>query len=236
MIEDEIMRRMNKQIKSKERVSNHGEVFTAEREVNAMLDLVKNETERIDSRFLEPACGSGNFLIEILNRKLKTVASKYKKFQSDWERYTFIGVSSIYGVDILEDNVLDCRERLFEIVDKEYKKLFKENCKDEFKEVVSYLLEKNIIWGDALTMLQVSKGNEQEPITFSEWSAINHTGIKRRDYTLSHLLETAKYDNEDQLDLFVDYDKKFDERVKAIPRPVSEYPVTHYLKIKETSL
>ena len=106
---------MTKQIKSKERVKDKGEVFTNEREVNSMLDLVKSETERIDSRFLEPACGSGNFLIEILRRKLVVVTNRYKRNQTDWERYAVVAYSSCYGVDILEDNCEECRERLLKL-------------------------------------------------------------------------------------------------------------------------
>ena len=106
---------MNKQAKSKQRIADHGEVFTAEREVNAMLDLVKQETERIDSRFLEPACGNGNFLAEILRRKLAVVKSRYGKNANDYERYAVIAVTSIYGVEILQDNAQECRERLFDI-------------------------------------------------------------------------------------------------------------------------
>lgn len=106
---------MVKQVKSKERVANHGEVFTAEREVNAMLDLVKEETERIDSRFLEPACGDGNFLVKILERKLTAVKSKYKKFPADFEKYSLLAVTSIYGIDILKDNVKNCQNRLYKI-------------------------------------------------------------------------------------------------------------------------
>lgn len=85
---------------------DHGEVFTSEREVNAMLDLIKPETERIESRFLEPASGTGNFLIEVLHRKLNVVETRYKKSQREYERYAVIAVSSLYGIDILEDNVL----------------------------------------------------------------------------------------------------------------------------------
>lgn len=101
------------QVRSKKRVTDHGEVFTNDREVNAMLDLVKHETERIDARFLEPACGNGNFLAEVLRRKLNVVEQRYSKSQIEWERYAVIAVSSIYGVDILEDNAQECRERLF---------------------------------------------------------------------------------------------------------------------------
>ena len=103
---------MDKQVKSRERVREHGEVFANEREVNAMLDMVKQETERIDSRFLEPACGDGNFLAEVLRRKLNVVDSRYRRSLPEWERYAFIAVGSIYGVELLGDNVNACRERL----------------------------------------------------------------------------------------------------------------------------
>ncbi len=108
------------QIKSKKRVANHGEVFTAKREVNAMLDLVKHETDRIDSRFLEPACGTGNFLVEILNRKLSVVERKYKRNQIEYERYAVLAISSIYGIDLMIDNICECRKRLFEILNDAY--------------------------------------------------------------------------------------------------------------------
>ena len=111
------------QIKSKKRVADHGEVFTSEREVNAMLDLVKSETENIDSRFLEPACGNGNFLAEVLRRKLNVVENRYAKSQIEFERYAILAISSIYGVDILEDNAVECRSRLFKIFESCYKNL-----------------------------------------------------------------------------------------------------------------
>lgn len=112
---------MTDQVKSKQRVADYGEVFTAEREVKAMCDLVKDETERIDSRFLEPACGEGAFLIEILRRKLAVVRKKYSRSITDYEKNSLLAVSSLYGVDILADNAKACRERLFEIWDSEYK-------------------------------------------------------------------------------------------------------------------
>src|SRR5512139_4180031 len=104
---------MEKQVVSKKRVADHGEVYTDKREVNAMLDLVKQETERIESRFLEPACGTGNFLSAILERKLAVVEKRYGKSQLDFERYAVLAISSIYGIDILEDNVRQCRHRLY---------------------------------------------------------------------------------------------------------------------------
>ena len=139
-----------KQVKSKKRVADHGEVFTNEREVNAMLDLMKHETERIDSRFLEPACGNGNFLAEVLRRKLKVVDQRYGNIQMDWERYAVIAVSSIYGVDILEDNAKECRERLYIIFDDFYTALFMDKCKEECRRSIRFLFDRNILWGDAL--------------------------------------------------------------------------------------
>lgn len=209
------------QVKSKKRVTDHGEVFTNEREVNAMLDLVKQETERIDSRFLEPACGTGNFLVEILKRKLAIVSSKYKKSQLEFERYAVIAVSSIYGVDLLEDNAKECRERLFTIFKDTYTSIFKEKIKQECVDTITYILSKNILVGDALTLLQQDK----TPIIFAEWSAVNGSMIKRRDYTLDALLKNQPMD---EPNLFSDLgDKAF------IPKPIKEYKLTHFLKLNQ---
>ena len=176
---------MAKQIKSKQRVTDFGEVYTNEREVNAMLDLVKHEANRIESRFLEPAAGNGNFLIKILERKLKVVRRRYKNNQSDYERYAFLAVSSIYGIDILEDNIQECRERLFNYVKKQYRSLYKTAYSEEFLNAIQYLLTKNMICGDGLTGLTV--GTQPEPIMFSEWTMINHY-VKRKDFAMCDML------------------------------------------------
>jgi len=165
-------------------VADHGEVFTAEREVNAMLDLVKNEAERIDSRFLEPACGNGNFLAQILRRKLQTVAARYSRDDAAYERYAVLAVTSLYGVELLQDNVIECRERLFEIFDGEYAK----NCaaqNNDTRAAVRHILERNILCGDALTM----KTPDGWPIVFAEWSSINGALLKRRDFRLDQILK-----------------------------------------------
>src|SRR6185437_6893323 len=133
------------------RVADHGEVYTSRRVVTAMLDLVEQETTRIDSRFLEPACGKGNFLTAILERKLSVVQSRYGNSQLDYERNAVLAVSSLYGIDILEDNVATCRERLFEIFEQQYSALFKATATVDCRTAVKYILERNIIWGDALT-------------------------------------------------------------------------------------
>ena len=158
------------QVKSRKRVTDHGEVFTAQREVNDMLDLVKQETERIDSRFLEPACGTGNFLVEILRRKIAVVEQRYSKSQIEYERYAILALSSIYGVDILQDNVQTCRDRLLGIFTHYYQKNYKE-LKSDFLRSAEFILSRNIIWGDALD-LKIPDENAM-PIVFSEWSAVN---------------------------------------------------------------
>ena len=141
------------QVKSKKRVTDYGEVFTNKREVNAMLDLVKQETERIDSRFLEPACGSGNFLTEVLRRKLNVVRIKYGKSQSEYDRYSIIAVSSIYGIDILRDNIEECKDNLEKTFIEEYAKNKYKEINPKVLETVSYILNKNMILGDALTLM-----------------------------------------------------------------------------------
>lgn len=183
------MRRMDTQIKSKERVSAHGEVFTNPREVNAMLDLVKAETERIDSRFLEPACGDGNFLIEILRRKLavcetRVRAGQYTQLQ--YEHDAVWAVSSIYGIELLADNAAACRDRLLSYFIEQYRALFKSKCKDGCIEAARYILSKNIIQGDALTYRRVDKPDEW--IHISEWGFIANGKVIRRDYEFSYLV------------------------------------------------
>jgi len=210
------------QIKSKKRVADHGEVFTHKREVNAMLDLVKTESFRIDSRFLEPACGSGNFLVEILQRKLTVVEQKYGKNQIEYERYAIIAISSIYGIDLLEDNVKEARERLFDIFDKCYTKRYKNNCKNECKESASFILKRNILCGDALTLLD----NNGKPIVFSEFSAVNGNMIKRRDFTLDNLLKAEESKIKGGL-----FDDIYESDPAFLPKPIKEYPLTHFLKL-----
>jgi hypothetical protein len=207
-----------KQVKSKQRVADHGEVFTNEREVNAMLDLVKIESERIESRFLEPAMGDGNFLAEVLERKLNTVEEKYKFVQYEWERYAVIAISSIYGVDILEDNAIECRKRMYNIFESRYTLHFKEKCGNDCKRSVQFILERNILWGDALDF---TNPETKKPIIFSEWSAVNGSMLKRRDYIFKFLVEKTH-----QFSMFND-----EGNVGSIDEPIKDYPLIHFLKL-----
>jgi hypothetical protein len=209
------------QVKSKQRVADHGEVFTNEREVNAMLDLVKHQTERIESRFLEPACGNGNFLAEVLKRKLTEVNNRYSKSQIEWERNALIAASSIYGVDILKDNAAECQERLFAIFSKVYLDLFGTNGKLNYLRSIKFILKRNILWGNALDF---TNPETKRPIVFSEWSMVNVNFIKRRDYVFKFLVEkthqfTLDFNDEGQ--------------PGAIDEPVKDFPLIHYLKLGE---
>ena len=215
--------KIEEQVISKKRVLDHGEVFTNKREVNAMLDLVKQETERIESRFLEPACGTGNFLVEILGRKLQVVETRYAKNQVEYERYAVLAVSSIYGIDILQDNAIACRERLFEIFNQPYTIIYSDKSQEKCRQAVKYILDRNIIWGNALTLKTI--GENSQPITFSEWSPVNSNMLKRRDFTFKELLSHASIQ---ELPLFSDLGEDV-----FLPDPVKEFPLIHFMRVAD---
>lgn len=218
----------SKHIKSKSRVRDQGEVFTAEREVNAMLDLVKHETERIDSRFLEPACGNGNFLAPVLERKLALVAKMYKKSQLEYERNVLIAVGSLYGVDILEDNVQECRDRLYKMFETAYMSIYKKKAKTSICLSAKAILKRNILCGDALSLR--TPDSKATPIIFSEWSRpFNDSRIKRHDYDFQEIV--AK----DDPDLLKEYKvSDMGEKVFKV-HPVKSYPLLHMTKLGEVS-
>lgn len=218
---------MNHQIKSKERVAAHGEVFTSEREVNAMLDLVENECLRPDSRFLEPACGDGNFLSAILKRKLSELRRKYKKSPRDYEKLAIVAIGSLYGVDIMNDNVEACRERLFSIWDKEYTDHCKDEASDETRQAAKFIISRNIVNGNALTLMCVdSDGNDTTaPIVFSEWTLIGTSQMQRSDYTMSDLL---LYNDNSEGNLFALTEDQKEEGGVFLRRYI-----THYKKVQD---
>lgn len=178
-------------VKSKQRVADHGEVFTPAWMVEAMLDLVKAETERIDSRFLEPACGDGNFLVQILRRKLAAVELKYGK--SDFERrhYALLGLMCIYGIELLADNITECRENMLETF-AEYLNIDEP---DALYRTAFYVLSQNLVHGDALTMC-ASGG---QPITFAEWGYLGKGKFQRRDFRFDVLIGSSAYSQEGTL-------------------------------------
>lgn len=178
-------------IKSKKRVADHGEVFTPEWMVEAMLDLVKGETKRIDSRFLEPACGSGNFLVHVLQRKIAVVELKYG--QSDFEKrhYALLGLMCIYGIELLPDNIAECRDNLLAIF-AEY--LGIDEAADLYR-AASFVLSLNLVHGDALTM----KAKNGQPITFAEWGYIGKGKFQRRDFRFDVLTGSSAFSAEGTL-------------------------------------
>lgn len=218
----------NLQINTKERVADHGEVLTGEREVTAMLNMIEQETLNIESRFLEPACGDGNFLDEVLRRKLTVVESRYKRSQLEWERYALLAVTSIYGIDILPDNVHKCQERLFERIEANYSRLFKRKVKPGFLQAVRFVLGKNIIWGDALSLKKYDGSND--PIVFSEWSPVNGSLMKRKDFAFHELLPQEEL----SLSLFGSSKREHKSdtgQTVFLPTPVREYPPVHFLRL-----
>lgn len=193
---------MDDQIKSKQRVADHGEVFTNEREVKAMCDLVADEVKKIESTVLEPACGEGNFLIEILARKLNTVRELYGGNTDKYELNSVIAVSSLYGVDILSDNVVICRQNLFDLWRNAYVQAIVKEPDKKLRRTVLHILEANIIRGNTLsTKLVDEKTNDtDEPIVFSEWKFDVNGYVIREENRFDAMLETMEAPP--QLDLF----------------------------------
>lgn len=178
-------------IKSKQRVADHGEVFTPEWLVDEMLDLVKDESERLDSRFLETACGCGNFLTKIFKRKLATVEFRYSKSEFDHKHYAVLSLMCIYGIELLEDNIAECKENLLEIF-AQYLNLGSE---DTLYACADYVLTRNIVHGDALTMKDAG-GN---PITFAEWGYLGKGKFQRRDFRFDVLTGSSAFSAEGSL-------------------------------------
>ncbi|WP_066803267.1 DNA methyltransferase [Moraxella oblonga] len=212
-----------KQVKSKKRVADFGEVFTAEKEVRAMLDLVKIQSEQLQSRFLEPACGTGNFLVEILKRKLNTAitlsqinkSQKSPKYaQAIYEKNAIIALSSIYGIELLADNCAECRSRLFTLFKEHYQSYFKQ-INEQVLTTAHYLLNKNIVNGNALDLKDLT-GN---PIVFSEWTFISDIMIQRRDFIYEDLVEKTNNISP--------------EETGFIAKNIKDYHPIHYLKLSE---
>jgi hypothetical protein len=172
-------------IRSQQRVADHGEVFTPPWMVEAMLDLVKSETERIDSRFLEPACGSGNFLVRILRRKLAAVELKYGRSEFERQHYALLALMCIYGIELLPDNIVECRANLLEIL-AEYLNL---DGSSGLYRAASYVLSQNLVRGDALKMR--TDGNK--PISFAEWGYLGKGKFQRRDFRLDVLTTVSGF-------------------------------------------
>ena len=194
-------------LKSKQRVADHGEVFTPEWLVEAMLDLVKDESERIDSRFLEPACGSGNFLTQVLRRKLAGVEMKFGKVEFEKRHYALFGLMCLYGIELLDDNVVECRANLLQIL----AEFLAVDETDEVYRAAAQVLADNIVHGDALAMTMAAG----EPITFAEWGYLGKGKFQRRDFRYDTLVQMSSFAADT---LFADLGKH------EIFTPVRSYP------------
>jgi len=178
-------------VRSKQRVADHGEVFTPSWMVEAMLDLVKEETERIDSRFLEPACGSGNFLVQVLRRKLAAVELRFGRSDFEKRHYALLGLMCIYGIELLDDNIAECRDNLLGVF-ADYLGILDT---EDLHRAASNVLSQNLIHGDALTM----RTSLAEPIVFAEWGYLGKGKFQRRDFRLDVLTQSAAFSQEGTL-------------------------------------
>jgi hypothetical protein len=201
-------------IKSKKRVADHGEVFTPPWIVEAMLDLVKGETERIDSRFLEPACGSGNFLVRVLQRKLGAIELKFGKSEFEKRHYALLALMCIYGIELLADNIAECRANLLEIF-ADYLNL---NESDDLYRAASYVLSQNLVHGDALAM----RMHDGQPIAFAEWGYLGKGKFQRRDFRFDVLTGSSAFSAEDSLFAHLGKHEIFTPTKSHPPMTVSE--------------
>ncbi|MFN9280708.1 MAG: N-6 DNA methylase [Rubrivivax sp.] len=201
-------------VKSKQRVADHGEVFTPAWMVEAMLDLVNDECERIDARFLEPACGSGNFIVRILQRKLAAVELKYGTAEFERQHYALLGLMCIYGIELLNDNINECRANVLEVF-AEYLGLAED---DDLFLAAEHVLGLNLVHGDALTM----RAHDGQPVTFAEWGYLGRGKFQRRDFRLDVLTGSSAYSSEGSL--FAELGKH------EIFTPIKTYPP---MKVRE---
>lgn len=178
-------------VKSKQRVADHGEVFTPAWMVDDMLDLVKHESERIDSRVLEPACGSGNFLVPVLSRKFATVQARHGRSEFEKRHYALLALMCVYGIELLEDNAEECRDNLAEL----FNAFLGIDATDEWATAARVVLGVNIVRGDALTMTLP----DGTPITFAEWGYLGKGKFQRRDFRYDELTQRSAWEAEGSL-------------------------------------
>jgi hypothetical protein len=207
----------------RQRVIDFGEVFTPPELVSAMLDLIDDECMRIEARFLEPACGNGNFLAEVLIRKLRTVAKQTGSNRMKWERNAILALCSLYGIDLLPDNVLACRTRLLDVFTRTHVEAFGQALPDDAIRTAEYVLSRNVVQGDALSL----RNSAGKPIVFPEWSPINSVLLKRRDFAYAHLLDHAGVAS---TPLFSDLGENV-----FLPKPAGDFAPCHYLRIVDQS-
>jgi hypothetical protein len=215
-------------------VSKFGEVFTPSNIVNDMLDLVAHECERVDSRFLEPACGDGNFLAEVLRRRLVVVTNRRRRAINLWEQDALLGLACLYGVELLATNVTMCRQRLFEIFRDTYSDHFGNLCRDAVVSAAQNIVNTNILRGDAVAMTSTDDSDASaKPLVFSEWSMLSGGLFKRRLFEYRRLVRSIEGTNSE---MFGDRPDAIDSDHGAtvfIEKPLCDLPLIHYLKLGE---
>ena len=171
--------------KSRQRISDHGEVFTPAWLVEDMLNLVESEMERIDARVLEPACGSGNFLVQVLRRKLAAVEQRFGKSEFERSHFGLFALMCIYGIELLDDNIAECRANLLDV----FSGLLDLSASDELHGAAAHVLAANLIQGDALTM----RATAGTPIVFPEWGYLGKGKFQRRDFRFDSLTQSSAF-------------------------------------------
>lgn len=241
------MNNKEKNIKSKNRVQNHGEVFTPKRIVKKILDMprLRELSSDITSTFLEPAVGEGIFLVEVLSRKLKNAEKIAQGDMVVFENYALLSLSTVYGVELLEDNAQKCVMNLYHCFYNYYLKMQKESntkIKKKVLDSAKLIISNNIVQGNFLT----KKTSEGRSIVFSEWKPLNLNRctkalkVQRTEYTLESILEGTNevgYTNNpktrvEQLDIFSDgfLDEDFDDV------PMNEEKIFKYVAVKITDV
>lgn len=217
----------------RQRIIDHGEVFTPPGLVNAMLDLVAHECERVDSRFLEPACGNGNFLAEVLRRRLARVDQQYnRRAPTQWEPHALLGLGCLYGIELLLDNVIECRQRLHALFADHYTSRYGKRAKPLVLAAARTIVRCNILHGDALKMTTVGDAvHPARPLVFTEWSLVGGGKLKRSRYEYHDLTQPPP---EPASALFFPANARpTDEEGKPvyIPCRISDLPAVKYLDL-----
>ena len=198
-----------KLIKSKSRVRKHGEVFTPDWMVKKMLSepAIQKKIKDIRATFFEPSVGEGAFVTEILHQKLNHVDEISNK--SDWIENALWVVASIYGIELLTDNLIIAKHNLVNVLIEHYQKFYqKELSKNtDLYKSARYIIDNNIVQGNALTYLN----NSNNLIVFSEWVKQDDK-VKQLQFTFKSLVEDNfnSFDMNRQIEL-LDEDKPLND-------------------------
>lgn len=229
-------------IKSKKRIQNHGEVFTPKRIVKKIFDMpnIREACKNLTSTFLEPAAGEGVFLVEVLNRKMKMVEKNYSNDLTRYENYSLLALSTLYGVELLEDNAQKCAMNMYQVYFEAYQKQALGHggkMKNKVLDSAKMIISNNIAQGNFLTK---SSANGK-PIVFSEWKPVNlrqnakAIKVQRTEYTIEDILDGVEKDSGEpsihsekveQLDLFDFCDEDnyelVEKRMKYVPVNITD--------------